>query len=111
MRTLIEFSLGAALGLITGVIAVEFPTLGLLIVIVVVVIGVQQKPGSVWFPGALVAAGIPLFVLAVATGINCAKTEDFCGHTNVFPLAALGLVVAVLGAIASARAWRHRAQI
>lgn len=101
MRTLIEFAPGAALGLATTLIGVEFPALGLLIAIVVVVIGVQQKRGSVWFPAALVAAGILLFLLAVATGIDYAKTEDFCGRENVFPLAALGLVVTILGVMAS----------
>ena len=42
-------------------------------------------------------------LLGAATAIDCSKTDDFCGHTNVPPFEALGIALAMAGVAVAVR--------
>jgi hypothetical protein len=94
---------GALVGLITTTAAIEFPPVGLPLVIAVVAAGLTHKFGSVWPPPALISSGLLVMVLGAATAIDCSKTDDFCGHTNVLPFEALGIALAIAGVVVAVR--------
>ena len=102
-----EVSFGAIVGLVAGLAFVEFPPIGLPLAIVLLALGIRQEPIRAWFPSALLFAGTLWLVLDVTTTIDCAGTEDFCGHAKHTPLALLGAAVVAAGLVVSLRVWRQ----
>ncbi len=100
-------AVGIATGVLVGLLMSLSPVLTLVIVGVLAVAtgaairGPGNLPRATFLAGTVLGAGGVLLYGAVNTIQACAKTGDFCGQANVWPLLVLALAALAIGTLAT----------
>jgi hypothetical protein len=105
---------GGLLGVALAVVTDLFPVAGAIVglgLVVALISSVTAKPVDykrlAFISGILIGGGL-VYLYGVANTVSaCQPTPDFCGHTVVFPLFALAVLLIVGGGILITISRRH----